>query len=454
MYLCTQMNDVYIYKVAGHVFELWLPKGDSLAQELSQYEPFRIAASDVSPLFRLQVLAERPQTGEFVREIHQDDDGSEIMAGRIDQRPCFDFLLNGRWQARLMTEETYREATLYAEGERLFGLNDALMVMFALSTAGEQTLLMHASVVSYQGAAYLMLGKSGTGKSTHTRLWLEHIEGTQLVNDDNPVVRIVDGRLMVYGSPWSGKTPCYRNVSYPVGAFVQLSQAPFNKIRRIKGIEAYVSLVPAVSGKRWDKRIADGLHATEDWVASHVPMYHLQCLPDGDAALTCRNAVAPQVEALEASSQKVVATEEAIKAVADLLKEGHKVILPVKGQSMLPFIVGGRDSVELVVPDGPLATGDAVLAWVDRCRYVLHRIIEIGADGHVILMGDGNLAGKEYCELGDVVARADYVVKPNGSRTYLYSDSQRRYWRYWMQLKPLRRWILAVLRRTKYKNSI
>jgi hypothetical protein len=448
------MNDVYIYKVAGHVFELWLPKGDSLAQELSQYELFRIAASDVSPLFRLQVLAERPQTGEFVREIHQDDDGSEIMAGRIDQRPCFDFLLNGRWQARLMTEETYREATLYAEGERLFGLNDALMVMFALSTAGEQTLLMHASVVSYQGAAYLMLGKSGTGKSTHTRLWLEHIEGTQLVNDDNPIVRIVDGSLMVYGSPWSGKTPCYRNVSYPVGAFVQLSQAPFNKIRRIKGIEAYVSLVPAVSGKRWDKRIADGLHATEDWVASHVPMYHLQCLPDGDAALTCRNAVAPQVEALEASSQKVVATEEAIKAVADLLKEGHKVILPVKGQSMLPFIVGGRDSVELVVPDGPLAVGDAVLAWVDRCRYVLHRIIEIGADGHVILMGDGNIAGKEYCELGDVVARADYVVKPNGSRTYLYSDSQRRYWRYWMQLKPLRRWILAVLRRTKYKNSI
>jgi hypothetical protein len=150
----------------------------------------------------------------------------------------------------------------------------------------------------------------------------------------------------------------------------------------------------------------------------------------------------------------VVATEEAIKAVTDLLKEGHKVILPVKGQSMLPFIVGGRDSVELVVPDGPLAIGDAVLAWVDRCRYVLHRIIEIGADGHVILMGDGNIAGKEYCELGDVVARADYVVKPNGSRTYLYSDSQRRYWRYWMQLKPLRRWILAVLRRTKYKNSI
>ena len=70
------MNDIYLYKVAGHVFELLLPKGDSLAQELSQYEPFRIAETDEPPVFRLQVLAERPQMGEFVREIHQDDDGS------------------------------------------------------------------------------------------------------------------------------------------------------------------------------------------------------------------------------------------------------------------------------------------------------------------------------------------------------------------------------------------
>lgn len=446
------MTEIYRYKVAGHVFELVLPKGDALTHELSQYEPFRTEEAGGQPVFRLQVLGERPQTGEFVREIHQDDDGSEILAGRIDNRPCFDFLLNGQWQARLLTDDEYREATLYAEGERLFGLNDALMVMFALSTAGEQTLLMHASVVSYQGAAYLMLGKSGTGKSTHTRLWLEHIAGTELVNDDNPVVRIVDGQLLVYGSPWSGKTPCYRQVSYPVGAFVQLSQAPFNKIRRIKGIEAYASLVPAVSGKRWDKRIADGLHETENWVAGHVPMYHLQCLPDRDAALTCRDAVAPQVGA---SSQKVVDNDEAIHAVDSLLREGHKVILPVKGQSMLPFIVGGQDSVELVLPRRLLVVGDAVLAWVDGSRYVLHRIVKIGADGvHLVLMGDGNIAGKEYCTTRDVVALADYVVKPDGSRTYLYSNRLRRYWRWWMWLKPVRRLILAVLRRTKYRTSI
>ena len=279
------------YQVAGHVFEVTLPEGDSLDQEMSQYEPFRIVDTDQQPVFSLQVVTDNPTTGEFVRELHQDDDGSEILAGRIDDRPCFDFLLCGKWQARLLTDDDYQKAVLYAAGDRLFGLNDALMVMFALSTANLQTLLMHASVVSYQGAAYLMLGKSGTGKSTHTRLWLQHIEGTELVNDDNPVVRIVDGEARVYGSPWSGKTPCYRNVDYPVGAFVQLSQAPLNEIRSIKGLEAYAALVPAVSGKRWDKRIADGLHDTENWVAGHVPMFHLRCLPNADAALACMKAV-------------------------------------------------------------------------------------------------------------------------------------------------------------------
>lgn len=439
----------YTYKVAGHIFELWLENDDLLNNELGQYEPFAIDDTNgEETVFSLRVVTERPVMGEFVREMHQDDDGSEIAAGRIDGNPAFDFLLRGKWQARLLTTDDYREATLYAEGDRTFGMNDAMMVMYALSTAEHKTLLMHSSVVSYRGAGYMFLGKSGTGKSTHSRLWLNNIEGTELVNDDNPVVRIDDdGTARVYGSPWSGKTPCYRNVSYPIGAIVQLSQAPLNEIRRLRGLQAYVALKPSVSGKRWDKRIADGLHATENFMAGNVPMFHLRCLPDRDAAMTCMNAVAP---AVEASRQKTVENNYIIGEVAAMLKEGRKVILPVKGQSMLPFIVGNRDSAELVVPQQPLAVGDAVLAWVDNSRYVLHRIIGISADGHNIqLMGDGNIAGIEHCSPDDVVARAEYVVKPNGERKYLYSNSQRRAWRAWNWLRPVRRLPLAVIRRIK-----
>ena len=66
-----------------------------------------------------------------------------------------------------------------------------------------------------------------------------------------------------------------------------LSQAPYNQIQRQNGIQAYASLVQSISGKRWDARIADGLHHTENALVEHVPMWHLACLPDEAAAQLC-----------------------------------------------------------------------------------------------------------------------------------------------------------------------
>jgi hypothetical protein len=66
-----------------------------------------------------------------------------------------------------------------------------------------------------------------------------------------------------------------------------LSQAPYNKIRRLGGIEAYAALVASISGQRWDRRIADGLHQTENALVTHVPVWHLECLPDEAAARVC-----------------------------------------------------------------------------------------------------------------------------------------------------------------------
>lgn len=148
-------------------------------------------------------------------------------------------------------------AALVAGSEvgRKFGLNNALMLVYAFASAPYATLLMHASVIRNDGRGYLFLGKSGTGKSTHTRLWLSHIPGSDLMNDDNPVVRVVEGTVYVYGSPWSGKTPCYRRVSAPVGAFVQLRQCPENTIRKESVLESFASLLPSVSTMKWDRRI-------------------------------------------------------------------------------------------------------------------------------------------------------------------------------------------------------
>ena len=136
-----------------------------------------------------------------------------------------------------------------------------------------------------------------------------------------------------------------------------------------------------------------------------------------------------------------VIIEEAIRLVAD----GVSVTLPVDGRSMLPFIIGGRESVILQKPE-MLKRGDVVLAWVEGNRYVVHRIIRIDGN-HVTLMGDGNLAGVERCTLGDVKAKATHVVSADEKRHDLYNGWRCMAVKVWWTLRPIRRYLLAIYRR-------
>jgi hypothetical protein len=172
-----------------------------------------------------------------------------------------------------------------------FSLSNSMMLLYTFNTSAYDTLMIHASVIAYKGGGYVFLGRSGTGKSTHSRLWLENIEGTWLLNDDNPVIRVVDGAVNVYGSPWSGKTPCYKNEVLPLKGVVRLSQAPYNKIEKLIPLKAYASLMPACSCMRWDRTSTSALHATVEKVIMKVRCWHLDCLPDADAARVCHEAV-------------------------------------------------------------------------------------------------------------------------------------------------------------------
>lgn len=277
------------YKVAGHAFALSASETDKALFRMEQYEPFATEPT-ANTVFRLNMATGIPATDDFQEEITQEEEGRRIVVGTWNGLSSFEFWLGKERSALLVASDDFQDCTIHVESNQAHCVNNALMILYALSTADKLTALFHSSVVSYEGKAYMFLGKSGTGKSTHSSLWLKHIKGTELVNDDNPVVRIEDGKASVYGSPWSGKTPCYRNVSYPVGAIVRLSQAQKNEIRRLKGVAAYAALVPSISGKRWDKKQADGLHETENKLAACVKVFHLNCLPDEDAAKTCLKA--------------------------------------------------------------------------------------------------------------------------------------------------------------------
>lgn len=176
-----------------------------------------------------------------------------------------------------------------------FGIDNSIMIAYAFATSYHDTLLMHSSVPVKDGRGYLFQGKSGTGKSTHCELWLKHIEGTERINDDNPVVRVLDnGEAWVFGSPWSGKTPIYMNVGYPIGGFLRLHQAPHNKIRRMSKLEGFASVLSSCSTMIWDKGSYSGICDTISKVASTVGCFDLECLPDRDAALLSFSTMSQQ----------------------------------------------------------------------------------------------------------------------------------------------------------------
>ena len=144
-----------------------------------------------------------------------------------------------------------------------------------------------------------------------------------------------------------------------------------------------------------------------------------------------------------------ISDNEIIHNAIDLVNEGMRVTFPVKGYSMLPFIIGSRESVDLVKPE-QIKVGDVVLAWVENCRYVIHRIIRIEGD-QVTLMGDGNIAGVEHCLLKDVAAKAINVVTPGGKHHPLYNPWRIKASHLWWRLLPVRRWILSIYLRTWLK---
>lgn len=292
------MKKILKYSVAGHVFAVSLPEGYSEEEHLAPYLPF-VCKDDSKPLFTLHV--------ELTDDL-QDSEPGPVKDCMNDEAPYF-WIFEGEKgynfgfsnfksapDCILKPSGDFTESVLYVPAIRArrlleFSISNAMMLLYTFCTTPMDTLMVHASVIVHGDGAYMFLGKSGTGKSTHSRLWLSHIEDTELLNDDNPVIRVNGSGVSVYGTPWSGKTPCYKNKVLPLKAIVRLTQAPYNRIERLNPLQSYASLMPSCSCMRWDRASTDALHKTVEKVITCVKGWHLDCLPDEDAARTCHNAV-------------------------------------------------------------------------------------------------------------------------------------------------------------------
>lgn len=196
---------------------------------------------------------------------------------------------------RMICNQHFTEAYAYVgRSGQLCGeaLNAFLMILFAQSCILHQTFLIHASVVAKQGRGYAFLGKSGTGKSTHSSLWLQHVMKTWLLNDDNPAIGIdSSGKVHIYGTPWSGKTPCYKNKKVELAALVRLQQAPVNHFSWKTGVDALTALLPSCSSMRWNDSLFATLGDLQVQVAQTVPVGYLQCLPNEEAVSLCYSEI-------------------------------------------------------------------------------------------------------------------------------------------------------------------
>ena len=426
------------YKVAGHIFSLSFENG-KIEGLLSNYRPFETDSIE-DPLFRVVLVDELEEPAkENFYTTPDDAEEPRLDLFKAGEDWWVEMAPTGKMAqiAQFHTDRDFRSGKLRVSDPKYtrFAIDNAAMLLYAFRTACLGTLEMHSSVVKYMGKAYMFLAPSGTGKSTHSRMWLENLEDVELLNDDNPIVRIEDGVAVCYGSPWSGKTPCYRNISAPIGAMVQISRAKENKAEKLDLFQSYAIIHSSTSGLRAIREMADGLHESVATLAQEVPIFKMNCLPDADAAFVCCQAVNGTVSK---KGTRVIPNEILLPEINELLAEGNEVELLTKGSSMLPFIVGDRDSV-LLKKMPSVAVGDIVLANVGR-TYVLHRVFAIDG-GNVTLMGDGNIAGKEHCRLEDVCGTVEKILKPGGREV---EPTRGRFWR---AIRPLRRYILFIYRR-------
>ena len=283
------------YRVADFFFTV-----EDLPFDAVNLQPFFAPEPGSESLFTLKIVESLPQSGSDLIYRSQEGPRSSVISLYTvsDGGYLFEMqqLSTKPVAGRLLADPGFKSARLVLLGnDDLYAVNSSLMLLFAFSTACKGALEMHSSVITKDGRGYLFLGKSGTGKSTHSRLWLRNIPGTELLNDDNPILRLLpDGTVRVYGSPWSGKTPCYKSKDALAGALIHLKQAPYNKITRLPVVQSYIFLMEAASAFRPIKPLADGWHRTMEGICAALPFYSLECLPDDDAALLCYRTVVNQ----------------------------------------------------------------------------------------------------------------------------------------------------------------
>lgn len=185
------------------------------------------------------------------------------------------------------TSFTLYEDNTGTNGERAFHEFGSL---FSYAVLNHEACVLHGVVMEYNGMGILVTASSGTGKTTHTRMWRDR-ENALILNGDRCLCRKLDGEWYAYGMPWSGSSGEYINRRVPITAIVCLKQAPENKVRRMDVFEATLAMMQRIFAPVWPGEMQNkAFDLTEDLAAS-IPMLELSCRPDFEAVDVLKEAI-------------------------------------------------------------------------------------------------------------------------------------------------------------------
>lgn len=169
-------------------------------------------------------------------------------------------------------------------------INKFLMLTFIYASSFYNTVLLHASSVRVGDEAVAFIGKSGVGKSTHSGLWLKQFNGAELINDDQPAVRVFENNnVRIYGTPWSGKTHCYKSVSAVLVSVIAMKQAKDNMMVELSPIQLLAELIASCSMMKSDASTFRNIVSTIVNISSYVRGFILENRPEQYAALLAYN---------------------------------------------------------------------------------------------------------------------------------------------------------------------
>lgn len=152
-------------------------------------------------------------------------------------------------------------------------------------------LFIHGSAILYQKKAYIFVAPSGTGKSTHTRLWKERFgDEVTIINDDKPFLSIQDGKFILHGTPWRGKHNIGVNTEAELAGICILSRGITDSISPIHSSEAVREIIKQCNLHRYKENAPLALDLIDE-LLKNVPVYSLSCTPTQNAVEVCCNAI-------------------------------------------------------------------------------------------------------------------------------------------------------------------